>query len=317
MASQLGIGIDISKDKLDVAASDGSWQDSCPQTPEGLRTLADKVAAREPHRVVLEASGGYERSALAALYAVDQPVVLVQPGRARSFAKAIGQFAKTDAIDARVLAQMALVAVDQTPLWEPLDSQLDLLRGLVHRRLHLVQHIDAERKRRRGAPPQVCESIERSLAFLKAEKAGLERQIDDLLRQETTLAEASEVLERTDGVGRITAVTLLATLPELGLLDRKQIAALAGLAPMNRDSGQYNGQRFIHGGRVRARNALYMAALAAIRFNAHIKAFYERLRAKGKPAKVALVACMRKLLIHLNAQMRQHLQWREGLALAA
>jgi transposase len=318
MMARIGIGIDISKDSIDVASSDGSWQQKVAQDRTELQQLVDRAVELNPHRVVLEASGGYERQVLRLLHAAGVPVVLGQPGRARSFAKAIGQLAKTDAIDARVLAQMALVAVETTPLWEPLEEDLESLKGLVQRRLHLVRFLDAERKRKRSADEACLASIERSMRFLNAEKKELEGQIEALLNRSEALREQTEDLVQVDGVGQLTAVTLLTTLPELGTLSKRKIAALAGLAPMNRDSGQFNGQRFIHGGRVRARNALYMAALAAIRFNDHIKALYARLKARGKPGKVALVACMRKLLTHLNSLARKGRQARaRGDALAA
>lgn len=316
--ARLGIGIDISKATVDVASSDGSWQQKLTQTAAGLQELVDKAVELKPHRVVLEASGGYERKLLRLLHAAGLPVVLVQPGRARSFAKAIGQLAKTDAIDAQVLARMALVAVENTVLWKPLDDELEALKGLVQRRLHLVHFLDAERKRKRGADAACLASIERTVGFLTAERKELETQIETLLQRSDTLRARTEDLVQVDGVGLITAVTLLTTLPELGTLSKRKIAALAGLAPINRDSGQFNGQRFIHGGRVKARNALYMAALAAIRFNDHIKAQYARLKARGKPGKVALVACMRKLLIHLNSLARRGAQARaRGHELAA
>lgn len=304
MASALGIGIDVSKDKVDVATSDGSWLATFEQTPRGLIDLAEAVAERAPHRVVVEASGGYERPVLAAVHAVGAAVVLIQPGRARSFARAIQKLAKTDRIDAMVLARMALVAVDDTALWTPLDADTEALQGLVLRRQQIVAHIDTEQKRLRAATGPVRGSIERSLAFARGERDAIEDEMDLLLARAPALELASDTLEAVQGVGRITAVTLLVTLPELGTLDRRQIAALAGVAPMNRDSGGWSGQRFVTGGRIRARNALYMAALSAARHNPHIRELYARLRGAGKPAKVALVAAMRKLLIHLNAKMR-------------
>ncbi len=300
----IGIGVDVSKDKVDVASSDGRWSEVFPQTEAGLYQLAQKIAAMAPHRVVLEASGGYERALLLALVEENVPVVLVQPVRARHFAKAIGQLAKTDAIDARVLAHMALFGVEATPLWQPQAESMLNLRGLVTRRQQLVLQRDNEKKRRRGATSAVLESIERLLCFLKAELQAIEKQIIALLDQVPTLKMAVTALESVRGVGCVTATTLLVSMPELGQVDRGEIAALAGVAPMNSESGKWKGQRFIQGGRPAARKALYMAALAAISHNETIKTYYAGLRARGKPGKVALVACMRKLLVHLNAQMR-------------
>lgn len=304
MASRIGIGIDVSKDKVDVASSDGGVLGTWEQTPEELAALAEELVELGPYRVILEASGGYERDALATLHAAGLPVVLVQPRRARSFAKAIGKLAKTDAIDAQVLARMALVAVEDAPLWTPLGSELAELRQLVSRRDHLVKHLDAERKRLRGADGFARESLERSISFVREEKKRVEQRIDQLIASTTQLREAAAALEGVAGIGRTTAAALLATLPELGQVNRRQIAALAGLAPMNRDSGTFTGRRFTQGGRTRARKALYMAALVAMRHNDHIRALYTRLKARGKPTKVAMVACMRKLLVHLNTTLR-------------
>ncbi len=300
------IGIDVSKRTLDVADSTGQWAQTYPNTLEALRKIATKAATLRPHRILLEASGGYERLALIALQEAGLPVVLIQPNRARHFARAIGKLAKTDAIDAQVLARMALVVVDEVPLWRPRKEAEQQLRSLLQRRRQLVRHIDAERKWRRGACEPVQESIKRTVAFLKAEQEEIEGEIEDLVESSSELSEASKALTEVCGVGVQTALTLLAEVPELGKLSRGAVSSLVGVAPMNRDSGQFQGQRFIRGGRVHARTALYMATLSAIRFNSHIRDFYTRLKERGKNGKVALVACMRKMLIHLNAKMRAH-----------
>jgi transposase len=304
MTSRVGIGIDVSKDKVDVAASDGSWRMTYLQQPRSLQALARKVARHEPHRVVVEATGGYERQVLRALHAARAPVVLVQPGRARAFARALGQLAKTDRIDAEVLARMALMAVDDTVLWEPLAPRLERLEGLVKRRQQLVAMVDMERKRLRGAPEDIVEHIEATLAFFKSQIRDIEKRIDAQLAEDEQLFALASELERVQGVGRVTAATLVVLMPELGTLNRRQVAALAGLAPMNHDSGRHRGQRHIRGGRARVRVALYMATLSAIRHNPHIRQHYARLRSNGKLAKVALTACMRKLLVHLNSRVR-------------
>jgi transposase len=301
--AKVGIGIDISKDKVDVASTDG-WEAKFSRTPAGLKKLAEAVAERGPHRVVVEASGGYEQAVLVALYAASVPTVLIVPQRARHFARAIGKLAKTDPIDARVLARMALVAVDDAPVWAPLDEKLAGLRDLVFRRQQLVELVDAERKRKAQACGLARESVEIIVEALLKEQRRVEKLIDAALADAPSMKADAEVLESVKGVGRTTAATLLVTLPELGTLDRGEITALAGVAPYNRESGKWAGKRTISGGRVRARRALYMAALSAIRHNAHLKAAYTRLRSRGKEGKVALVACMRKLLIHLNSLMR-------------
>jgi transposase len=306
MASTIGVGIDVSKDKVDVASSDGQLLGTWEQTPEGLAALAEELVELGPYRVILEASGGFERDALATLHAAGLPVVLVQPARARSFAKAIGKLAKTDAIDAQVLARMALVAVEDAPLWTPLSSELAELRQLVYRRDHLVKHLDSERKRLRRVEGFVRESIERLISFIREEKKRVEQRIDQLIASTTQLRDAASTLEGVTGIGRTTAAALLVTLPELGQVNRRQIAALAGLAPINRDSGTFTGRRFTQGGRARARKALYMAALVSMRHNDQIRALYTRLKSRGKPSKVAMVACMRKLLIHLNTLLKPH-----------
>jgi transposase len=305
MANAVGIGIDVSKDKVDVASTDG-WSATYVQTPEGLKELAQAVQARKPHRVVLEASGGYERGPLVALYAAGCPVVLLEPARARAFARSQRKRAKTDPIDARVLGQMALVGVEEDPLWEPLEANLAALRDLVLRRQAVLRIIDEETKRRANAPAAVLASITRVLEVVVSERRLLEKEIDALIASVVELKEKAEILEGVRGVGRTTAAVLLIAVPELGRLSRGSVASLVGLAPMNNESGTWTGKRRIQGGRVLARRALYMAALVATRHNPHIKAFYARLRAAGKPGKVALVACMRKLLIHLNNLVREH-----------
>jgi transposase len=305
MANAVGIGIDVSKDKVDVASTDG-WSATYVQTPEGLKELAQAVQARKPHRVVLEASGGYERGPLVALYAAGCPVVLLEPARARAFARSQRKRAKTDPIDARVLGQMALVGVEEDPLWEPLEANLAALRDLVLRRQAVLRIIDEETKRRANAPAAVLASITRVLEVVVSERRLLEKEIDALIASVVELKEKAEILEGVRGVGRTTAAVLLIAVPELGRLSRGSVASLVGLAPMNNESGTWTGKRRIQGGRVLARRALYMAALVATRHNPHIKAFYARLRAAGKPGKVALVACMRKLLVYLNNLLREH-----------
>jgi len=306
MVKGIGVGIDVSKATLDVATSDGTVALHVTNDTEGFDCIIAALRDVSVHRVVLEASGGYERDALIALFEAGQPVVLVQPVRARNFARALGRHAKTDPIDAAVLATMAALVVDEVPLWEPTEEALADLEALVERRRNLVEVKAAEEKRLRLARTIVRADIDMFIAELKLKIRDLERRIDCLIAEVAALANDAEVLESVEGVGRISAATLLVSLPELGTLSRGEIAALAGVAPMNRDSGTWSGQRAIHGGRAQARNALYMMALVGTRWNPVIRERYAHLLSRGKKPKVALVACMRKLLIHLNGLMRMH-----------
>lgn len=306
MTTPLGIGIDIAKHKVDVASSTG-WSATFPQTQEGLLELAKAVAALNPHRVLLEASGGYERAPLLALYALSCPVVLLEPARVRAFARSQRRRAKTDAIDARILAHMAQVGVDDDPLWQPLGAELEGLRELVTRRQAVLGIIDGEVKRQMQASSSaIKESIERVLAVVRAEQKLLEKQLNELIAGATQLKEKAAVLESVKGVGRTTAATLLVAVPELGRLSREEVAALVGVAPMNQESGTWTGKRRTQGGRAWARRALYMATLTATVHNEHISAYYKELKKRGKASKVAIVACMRKLLIHMNSLVRKH-----------
>lgn len=314
--AKVGVGIDVAKDWLDVAttAAQDPWR--VPNSEPGLRQLVEDLAGVEVHRIVLEASGGYEGIALLRLHEAGLPVVLVQPMRARHFARAVGRRAKTDVIDAQVLASMASVAVEDTPLWEPVEGVLADLKALVDRRQQLLTQRDGEQKRLRFARDIVRADLEADIASLTERIEAIERRIDALVSRSARLAEDLRTLESVRGVGRISAASLRVTVPELGTLTRQEIAALVGVAPMNRDSGGKTGQRYIQGGRDAARHTLYMAALAATRWNPVIKARYASLVARGKKPKVALVACMRKLLIHLNSLMRARLAGPTGAALS-
>lgn len=307
MATEVFVGIDVSKDKVDVACrGPARFTPVFERTAPDLAELADELRRANVRRVLLEASGGYERDVLDALHAVQLEIYLVQPLRARSFARSLGKYAKTDAIDAAVLAHMAEVAVDSDLPWQPREDDVERLRALVQRRDHLVTHIDAETKRLRAARLDVVRSsIRRVLDVLNDEKRALEEQMTCLAERSDSIATRLQELMSVDGVGMVTATVLLAEVPELGTLSRNQAASLLGVAPITRESGKWSGHRYTAGGRKRARGALYMAALAATRWNAHLKAFYDRLVARGKPKKLALVAVMRKLIIHLNARMRR------------
>lgn len=307
MASRVGVGIDVSKAKLDVAVHGHGVIGVFARNKRGLEDLVEALSAWDVHRVVIEASGGYEQLALRALAAACLPVVLVQPGRARHFAKALNQHAKTDPLDAIVLAHMAMVAVDSSPLWKPREPEVQQLRGLVDRRLQLICMVGAETKRLRHVHCDARKSIERIRKVLRKELKSIDRAIDLLIASSESLSEQSSVIRAVDGAGRQTAATLLAHMPELGTVNRGPIAALAGVAPINRDSGLKKGQRFTRGGRKAVRAVLYMAALASTKWNDHLKAFYTRLVARGTPKKVALIAVAHKLLIHLNSLMKAHL----------
>lgn len=306
MASGVGIGIDVAKDWLDVASSERAIVQRFANDETGLTGLVERLRGVEIHRIVLEASGGYEVAALLALFAAGHPVVLAQPSRVRHFAKGIGRRAKTDLIDASVLAEMALKGVDDRPLWRPTEDAIADLKALVERRQHLIVLRDAERKRLRLVRPIVRPDLEASITTLTSEIKKLEQRVEHFLEANDALTAEIAVLEQVRGVGRITAATLRALVPELGTLTRTEVAALVGVAPINRDSGKKEGRRYTQGGRATARRSLYMAALAASRWNPIIQSMYARLVARNKEPKVALVACMRKLLIHLNSRMRSY-----------
>lgn len=314
MASGVGVGIDVSKAKVDVAVHEHGFVGTFAQTADGLAELAAILNSWDVHRVVLEASGGYEQAVLMALWEAGLPVVLVSPLRARHFARALSRYAKTDALDAGVLAHMAVVAVDDCPLWRPLQPEVAQLRGLVDRRSQIVDMVGAESKRLRHVHPDARESIERVRRVLREEVKALDKAITAAITSSKALNNQAAVIRSVRGAGPQLAATLLSKMPELGQLTRGQIASLAGVAPVNRDSGTKTGQRYIRGGRKAVRNVLYMAALSATKWNEHLKAFYARLVARGKPKKVALIAVAHKLLVHLNSLMRAHLSQPTGAA---
>lgn len=282
-------------------ARPGAWTTPRPTSP----AVVERVRALQPALVVLEASGGLEVAVTAALGHAGLPVAVVNPRQVRDFAKATGRLAKTDRLDAQVLAHFA-EAIRPTPRPLP-DEQARLLDGLLTRRHQLVAMRTAETNRLGTALPAVRPRITAHIRWLEEELAKLERELTDLLRKSPLWREKERLLRKEKGVGPVLARTLLADLPELGHATRKQIAALVGTAPLNWDSGGYHGKRRIWGGRAGVRAVLYMATLAAIRSNVVIQRFYERLVAAGKLHKVAMVACMRKLLIHLNSVMRRYL----------
>lgn len=303
------VGIDVSKDRLDVAVCPSGEAFFVERDAAGLERLAARLRQIAPHLVALEATGGFETIAAAALAAAGLPVVVVNPAQIRSFAKALGQRAKTDPIDAAVIARFAEAA---RPEIRPLpDEATRLLADLVARRRQIIEMIGAERQReKRLSFPHLRKSIARLLEALEKELASVDEGIDDAVRGSPAWREKEDLLASTPGVGPTIARTLIAELPELGQLGRKQIAALSGLAPYTRQSGQWRGRSFISGGRTTVRTALFIGAMVGKRHNPVLKAFFDRLVAAGKPKMVALIAVARKLLTILNAILRDRQPWK-------
>jgi transposase len=304
----LFVGIDVSKASLDVAVHPTKEDWTVSNDPAGLQELLPRLQALQPQIIVLEATGRYETLLVAALLAGGLPVAVVNPRQVRDFAKSIGRLAKTDRIDAHVLARFATaVELKVRPL--P-DAQLQELSDLLARRRQVVEMLTAEKNRFKMARGPVQADIREHIAWLERKLDQLDDELRQRLRSSPVWREKEDLLRSVPGVGPVLSVTLLAELPELGQLDRKQIAALVGVAPLNRDSGQHQGKRMVWGGRAAVRSALYMGTLVATRHNPVIKRFYERLLAAGKARKVALVACMHKLLIILNAMIKHRTTWR-------
>lgn len=318
MSESTFIGIDVSRDTLEVASSQDSTVSCYPNEGAGIEALAQQLKVLEPALVVLEATGGYEFEAACALQAVGLCVAVVNPRQARDFARCMGVLAKTDRLDAQVLVAFARV-LHRHPQRErfvkPLaDAELQRLQALVQRRRQLVEMLVAERNRLQLSHRSARPSIERTIEFLKTQIADIER--DSAAHVQAHHAALAQLLGSVKGVGPATLAVLLADLPELGTLCRRRIAALVGVAPLNRDSGLMRGRRTIWGGRSDVRRALYMATLCAVRYNPAFKAFYARLVAAGKPKKVALVAAMRKLLGVLNAIAKSGRPWDPSLHMA-
>ena len=302
------VGIDVSKDRLDVHVLPSGEAFSIVHDAEGVVLLCERLGGLKPHTVALEASGGFEVVAAGGLASSGLPVVVVNPAQVRAFARALGQRAKTDPIDAYVIARFAEAA---RPEVRPLpDAAQRLLSDLVTRRRQILQMLGAERQRLgRTLEPRLKKSLKRLIMALEKELGEIDGEIDQVVRTSPVWRRKEALLQSVPGVGPITARTLLAEMPELGSLDRRQAAALAGLAPFTRQSGQWRGKSFIGGGRTHVRTALFMAALSASRFNPALKDFHQRLIKAGKPKMVALVAVARKLLILLNAVLRDQKPW--------
>ncbi len=302
------VGVDVSKDRLDVHVLPSGEAFSVSRDSEGVAALAERLSGLGAALVVMEATGGFETIVAAGLAAAGLPLAVINPRQIRAFAQALGKRAKTDPLDAEVIARFGQ-ALQPEPRPVP-DEQARNLSELVARRRQLVEMMVAERNRRRRlVQPKLIKGVDRVLAALQQELTALERDIDQTIRGSPVWLETEELLTSVPGVGDKTARTLLAEMPELGKLDRKQIAALAGLAPYNRDSGRFRGQRRIAGGRSPVRTALYMAATVAARHNPLLKAFSQRLRQAGKAPKQALIAVARRLLTILNAIVRDRRPW--------
>ncbi len=307
--SRLGVGIDVSKARLDVDWSDDRPAFSVDNQPDGHLQIVQALSPVDAHRIVIEATGGYERPIVAELAAAGLPVVVVNPRQVRDFARATGRLAKTDAIDAKVLALFGLAI--QPPRRPLEDAHTRAFAELLARRRQLVQMRVAEGHRLAQAQAKkVKQSISKVIQVLERQIDEIDDDLNQRIQDSPIWKVKEELLTSVKGVGITTARTLLAELPELGTLSRQEIAALAGVAPFNRDSGQFRGKRSIRGGRAVVRNVLYMATLVATRFNPVIRARYQCLLAAGKRKKVALVACMRKLLVILNAILRTQKPWR-------
>jgi transposase len=304
------VGIDVSKAQLDIALRPGEIY-SLPNNEGGFAQVLAQLKAVSPTLVVLEATGGLEVPLTGALAAARLPVVVVNPRQVRDFAKATGQLAKTDAIDAQVLARFA-EAIRPAPRPLP-DEQTQALAALVTRRQQLIDMLIAEKNRLASARPSIRKNLRAHIAWLERAVQQADTDLAEAIRQSPLWREKDELLRSVPGIGPVLTTTLLANLPELGTLTQKQIAALVGVAPLNRDSGTLRGRRTVWGGRAHVRTVLYMAAIVATRFNPVIRAFYHRLCAVGKAKKVALVACMRKLLIIVNAMLKHRSSWNPTL----
>lgn len=305
--TQTFVGIDISKDKLDVAFFGHTHFWHYPNNQAGIDKLCCWLSQLDPALIVLEASGGYEQALLRKMGKCDLPVAFINPARARYFARSIGLHAKTDRIDAQVLARYGhSLKPDQKSL--PTDQEV-YLSSLVTRRKQVLDMISVEKMRLHTTSPDLLHYLHTNIASLEAQLEELNTVIEAMINKDEVWQEKETLLKTIPGVGKVTAFSMLALMPELGNLNRKEVAALAGLAPLNRDSGRWQGKRFIYGGRASVRTALFMAAVSASRFNPNIRVFYQRLIDNGKPTKVALVACMRKLLVIMNAMLRTQSAW--------
>jgi transposase len=302
------IGIDVSKQLLEVAAHESDYRFRCANKVSAFGALVAELIGLRPALIVLEATGGLETRVVSALHAVGLPVVVINPRQVRDFAKALGQLAKTDRLDARVLAHYAAaIKPPLRPIKAKEQQELDALTG---RRGQLVEILADEKNRRASAASDIVrDQIKEHIDWLEDRIAELDQQIKAQLQTSPRWQVKDQILQSVPGIGPVASFSMIADLPELGTLNRQQICKLVGVAPLNRDSGQQRGTRHIYGGRAGLRRVLYMAALTAARHNAVLKEFYQRLRANNKPFKVAITACMRKLLAIINVMIRDNTSW--------
>jgi transposase len=301
------VGIDVSKDRLDVHVRPGGETFAVARDSDGLAALIERLQALAPAMIAIEATGGFETIVAAAVGAAGLALAVVNPAQVRHYAQALGRRAKTDAVDAEIIARFAEAT---RPAPRPLpDAATQLLADLVARRRQIIAMMVAERQRALRLPRALRKSCERIIRVLEQELAALDRDIDAAVRGSPAWRATEDLLASVPGIGPVTARTLLAELPELGSLDRRRIASLVGLAPYTRESGRWRGKAFIGGGRRSVRAALFLATMAAVRHNPAIRAFRQRLLAAGKPRMVAMIACARKLLTILNAIVREQKPW--------
>lgn len=312
-SQELFVGIDVAKDHLDVHVHPTGETSVYESTPEGVASLIVLLRKKSAKLIVVEATGGYETTLAAELIAAELPVAVVNPRRVRHYAEGIGKRAKTDAIDAYVLARFAENV--EPPTKRPVSEEEQAIKDLVARRRQLVDFRAKEKTRlRQASSPGIRRSIERIIDALSREIKDIESQLGTHINNNPVWRAKDRLMQSATGVGATTSRDLLAKLPEIGTIRHAKITALVGIVPLNHDSGKMKGRRTISGGRMEVRKSLYMATISAIRYNGRIKAFYQRLRAAGKPAKVAITACMRKLLIILNAMVRKGEPYRETFA---
>lgn len=301
------VGIDVAKDHFDLASRPGGKPERIRNREAEITQLVQQLKDLQPALIVMEATGGLEMPLAAALAVAGLPVAVVNPRQVRKFAEATGQLAKTDQIDAQILAHFA-EAIHPAPRALP-DEQAQQMGALLARRRQLIEMLTAEKNRLHSALAQVRPRLQAHIAWLADELAALDQELDQAVKDSPLWREKEDLLRSVPGVGSVLARTLFFDLPELGALSHKQIAKLVGVAPLNRDSGRLKGKRSIWGGRAVVRTALYLAVLSAMRFNPVIKAFYQRLVQAGKPKKAAMTACMHKLLTILNAMLRNQTAW--------
>lgn len=312
--SEICVGIDVSKATLDVSIGVDGEQFQVSNDDAGLKKLIERLTAVRPGLIVVESTGGLEKLVVAELFANTLPVALVNPGRVREFAKSTGRLAKTDKLDARVLAHFG-EAIDPALVTLPSEEE-QYLSALMTRRRQVIDLLTAEKNHLLSTPAKVRPRVEQSIAALQSQLDELNQTIDQFIDHNDAFRKKEDILRSVPGVGPVTAAIILSDLPEIGFLDRKKIAALVGVAPFNNDSGRHSGKRRVKGGRESVRHVLYMATLAATRSNPVIKLYYLHLIQLGKPFKVALVACMHKLLTFLNSMIRDLRPWQPKLTLA-